>query len=267
MAPKIVTATYSLVLFLSSSYCEASVDIVPIACEAPSNTSQLELSANDHLPCDSASEYLAMAVGHILNEYAYEEGMLDERYSLPYPDFSDVWWERDASVTDDWHDDYLGDDQADDDKNDGKDDKGRRRLFSTDEESIDIERYGKLHGSLEKERRVSARDSKLIETTIHRQHVRRRLYSAPCYKRCNTRCPRPIPGTNCMFLWCGWCRSRRRNLHSSKNNNRKMHANDGIRSLAELATDELRSIAISGTITDTACLRYLNTAVCVEQDS
>jgi hypothetical protein len=232
------------------------VDVVPIICEAPSNLTQAQLEAVNHLPCPSNVDYLQLAIGHALNVFAEQAGLLDTFNSLPYPDFSDIWWEQDDVAMDIWHDDYFDDALIDDTLTDDtyNDDTFtvRRNLRITD-------------AALMKEQNSSAsvlgvKDSAIVENINEIENKAKNLNNRRrklCY--CKKSCTAPVGG--CFLLWCGNC-VRRRLLE--KKTDRKLVV---LQSLAELATNKLRSLATTGSITDASCLQYLNTVQCREDST
>jgi hypothetical protein len=229
------------------------VDVVPIMCEAPSNLTQTQLDAVNHLPCPSNVDYLQLAIGHALNVYAEQAGLLDTFSSLPYPDFSDIWWEQDDAVPDVWHDDYYDDETIDDDDEDDTyedDTYDRRYLRETDakltnEQDPSVSVFGTEESAI-------VENISEIENNEKNQNNRRLILCSNCRRTCTA----PVGG--CMYLWCGGC-TRRRLL--KQKNNRKLVV---LQSLAELATNKLRSLATTGSITDASCLQYLNTVQCRE---
>jgi hypothetical protein len=94
-------------LVLSLYVTVSALDIVPIRCEALTNKTQAQWIAANYLPCPNNINYVELAIWHALNIYAEQAGLLDAVSSLPYPDFSDVWWQQDDVDPDIWHDDYY----------------------------------------------------------------------------------------------------------------------------------------------------------------
>jgi hypothetical protein len=253
-----------IVLAMTSFCCVATLEIVPIICEAPAkNITEMQLEADEHLPCLASIEYLQLAIGHALNVYADQEGLLTSIDSLPYPDFSDIWWENDVSYTDDWHDDYYNDDDGDGDNEDNRYERFNRRYENDRQRKLRSNNDSKkgyyqssVAAVLREKVQAIAMNINRIETNVNDHPQHRNLQK--CQPNCKKECTAPVKTNVCFVLWCGYCTKRRRVVE--RRNKRELE----YQSLAKLAMDELRLIADSGTVTDSTCLQFLKTAHCKE---